>query len=200
MYARSSTFHGMPANVDAGIRFVETEAAPMLQRIEGCRGLSFLVDRDIGQCIATSSWETEEALRSSDPQLREMRDRGRDILGGSLQIDEWEIAVMHRTHHGECCRVSWLQGDLDTMTETFRGSILPDLEQTPGFCSASLLVNRDTGMGCASTVWEDLAAMTTSRASADDLRARAATASTGEIVEVHEFELAYAHLHIPEMA
>ena len=42
-----------------------------------------------------------------------LRDRGRDILGGSMQVDEWEIAVMHRTQHGECCRVSWLQGDHD---------------------------------------------------------------------------------------
>ena len=53
-------------------------------------------------------------------ELRPIRDRGRDILGGSIQVDEWEIAVMHRTHHGECCRVSWLQGDLDAMTETVR--------------------------------------------------------------------------------
>ena len=190
----------MPDNTDAGIAFVKNEAAPMLDSMEGCRGLSLIVDRETGQCIATTSWETEELMHSSDELLRPIRDRGRDILGGSIQVDEWEIAVMHRTDHGECCRVSWLRGDLDAMAETFRTAILPALEQTEGFCSASLLMSRASGLGCASTVWQDRAAMEASRSSADSMRNQAAADASGEIIEVHEFDLAYAHLHVPEMA
>ena len=200
MHARSTTFNGRPENIDAGIVFVKNEAGPMLDKIEGCRGLSMLVDRETGQCIATSSWDNEATMLASDDQLRPIRDRGRDILGASMQVDAWEIAVMHRTHHGECCRVSWLQGDLDAMTETFRVGILPELEQTAGFCSASLLVDRSAGLGCATTAWETRAAMEASRSAADDMRGRAASDAGGEIVDVHEFELAYAHLHVPEMA
>lgn len=203
MFARSTTFQGRPGNIDAGIALVKNEVAPMLEEIEGCRGLSMLVDRETGQCIATSSWESEEAMRASEEQLRPMRDRGRDILGGSMQVDEWEIVVMHRTHHGECCRVSWLQGDLDAMdamAEMFRVGILPRLEQTAGFCSASLLVNRSNGLGCATTAWETRAAMEASRSSADEMRRQAASDAGGQIVDVHEFDLAYAHLHVPEMA
>jgi heme-degrading monooxygenase HmoA len=200
VYARSTTFHGRPGNINAGIAFVKNEAGPMLDKMEGCRGLSMLVDRETGQCIATSSWESEAAMRASDEQLRPIRDRGRDILGGSMQVDEWEIAVMYRTQHGECCRVSWLQGDLDAMTETFRVGSLPELAQTLGFCSASLLVNRSTGLGCATTAWQTRAAMEASRSAADDMRNRAASDAGGEIVEVHEFDLAYAHLHVPELA
>ena len=199
MYARSTTLKGRPANIDAGIAFVKDEVWPMLDQIEGCRGLSMLVDRETGQCIATSSWESEDAMRASDGQLRQTRQRGRDILGGTMEVDEWEIAVMHRNHHGECCRVSWLQGDLDAMAETFRVSLLPQLEQTAGFCSASLLMNRSTGLGCATTAWETRAAMEASRSAADEMRSRAASDSGGEILDVHEFELAYAHLHVPEM-
>jgi hypothetical protein len=201
VFARSTTFHGRPEKIDAGIAYVKNEVGPMLDKIDGCRGLSMLVDRQTGQCIATSSWENETTMQASDEQLRPMRDRGKEILGGSMQMDEWEIAVMHRTHHGECCRASWLQGDdLDTMIETFRVGILPELEQTSGFCSASLLVNRASGLACATTTWETRAAMEASRAAADDMRSRAASDAHGEIVEVHEFELAYAHLHVPEMA
>ena len=159
-----------------------------------------LVDRENGHCIATSSWKNEEAMRASDEQLRPIRDRGRDILGGSLQVDEWEIAVMQLTQHGECCPVSWIQGDHDAMTETFRVSLLPALEEMTGFCSASLLINRSTGLGCATTAWETRAAMEASRSTADNLRSRTASEAGGEIVEVHEFDLAYAHLHVPEMA
>ena len=200
MHARSTTFNGRPENIDAGIVFVANEAGPMLGKIESCMGLSMLVDRETGQCIATSSWKEEAAMFASDAQLRPIRDRGRDILGASMQVDAWEIAVMHRTHHGECCRVSWLQGDLDAITETFRLGNLPDLEQTAGFCSASLLVDRSAGLACATTTWENRAAMEASRSAADDMRNRTASEAGGEIVEVHEYDLAYAHLHVPEMA
>ena len=86
------------------------------------------------------------------------------------------------------------------MAETFRIGILPELEQTAGFCSASLLMNRSSGLGCATTAWESRAAMEASRSAADNMRSRAASDAGGEIVDVHEFELAYAHLRVPEMA
>ena len=76
----------------------------------------------------------------------------------------------------------------------------PCFEQTPGFCSAPLLVNRATGLCCATTAWETRDAMEASRPSADDMHSRAAKDARGEIVEVHGFQLAYAHLHVPEMA
>jgi hypothetical protein len=117
-----------------------------------------------------------------------------------MEMDEWEIALMHRTQHGECCRVSWMEGDLEALGESMRMGVLPDLEQTSGFCGASLLVDRSAGLGCATTMWETRAAMEASRPTADDLRSRAASDAGGRIVDVHEFELAFAHLHVPEMA
>lgn len=200
MYARSSTFHGRPENIDAGIKFVEAEAGPTLAHTEGCRGLSLLVDRDTGYCIATSSWESEEAMTASDATLRAMRERGRDILGASMQVDSWEIAAMHRSSHGQCCRVSWLEGDVDTMTETFRTVLLSRLEEIDGFCSASLLVDRASGLCCATTTWETPETMEASRMAADEMRTRLAADASGAVAEVHEFELAYAHLHVPETA
>jgi hypothetical protein len=200
MYARSTTFHGRPENIDAGIKFIKTEAAPVLYRIDGCRGLSMLVDRQTGECIATSSWVSEETMLASDQQLRPIRDRGRDVLGGPMQIDAWEVVVLHRTHHGGCARVSWLKGDLDAMIGTFRVGILPRLEQTPGFCSASLLVSPSGDLGCATTAWEDQPAMEASRLAADEMRSRLASDANGEVVQVHEFELAHSRLHVPEMA
>ena len=39
-----------------------------------------------------------------------------------------------------------------------------------------------------------------SRSTADNLRSRTPSEARGKIVDVHEFELAYAHLHVPELA
>ena len=54
-------------------------------------------------------------------------------------------------------------------------------------------------MGCATTAWETSTAMEESRSAAEDMRDRAARSAGGEIIDVHEFELAYAHLHVPEL-
>jgi heme-degrading monooxygenase HmoA len=200
MHARSTTFDARPGSLGHGVAFVKNEAAPELNRIEGCRGLSMLVDRETGQCILTSSWESEAALHASAERLVPIRDRARELLGGSVRVDDWEVAVMRRTHHGECCRVTWLQGDVDAMAETFRTGMLPRVARSLGFGSASLLVNRSTGLGCATTTWETRAAMEASRSALDDMRSRGGSARSGPIVDVREFDLAYAHLHIPEMA
>lgn len=200
MFARSTTFFGNPDKIDAGINFVTSEAGPALSKTDGCRGLSLLVNRATGECIATSSWDSDATMAASEARLRPIRERGREVLGASVQVDEWEIVVMQRNHHGECCRVSWLEGDQESMIETFRASILPQLEQMSGFCSASLLVSRSSDLGCITTAWETRPAMEASREFAADLRARIAGEIGGRIVDVHEFDLAYAHLHVPEMA
>lgn len=58
MYARSTTIEAQPLSVDIGIAHVRDVVMPALQEIDGCVGVSLLVDRQSGRCIATSAWET----------------------------------------------------------------------------------------------------------------------------------------------
>ena len=64
MYARSTTIQTEPAAIDAGIAFARDEVIPSVRAVDGCVGISLLVDRQSGRCIFTSAWETEEALRA----------------------------------------------------------------------------------------------------------------------------------------
>jgi quinol monooxygenase YgiN len=185
--------------MDAGIKFVTGEVSPALDKVDGCRGLSLLVDRDKGEGILTSSWKDMASLDASDMHMRPMRDRGRDLIGGSMDIDTWEIAVMHRSSHGECCRVSWIEGPVDKAVDLFRFGIIPVLDDQRGFCSASLLIDKMNGVVCSTTCWATPEAMQTSRDTADMLRGRVAQESGGRVLDVREYELAYAHLHVPEM-
>jgi quinol monooxygenase YgiN len=206
MYARSTTIQARPENIDDGIAYVQNEVMQAMEGIDGCVGLSMLADRSSGRCIVTSSWRSEDAMRASDDQLRPMRERAAQTFGGPFTVDEWEIPVMHRdhpTHEGACARVSWLRAegmDIDRAIDTFRMGVMPMAEQLPGWCSASLFVDRSAGRACVTSTFDNREAMERSRQEADQLRARTAQEMGAQIEEVAEFELVMAHLRVPETA
>lgn len=204
MYARATTFEARPGSIDDGIAYCRDEVLPMIRDIDGCIGLSMMVDRTTGRCIATSAWETEEAMRASDQQLTPIRDRAGEILGAAPEVEEWEIGGLHRDHRtseGACTRVTWMEGEpeqSDRMIEVFR-EVMPTLETWDGFCSASLLINRSSGAAVITTTWDSQEALEGSRPMADQTRAKAAEDSGSRISAVQEFELALAHLRVPEL-
>ena len=205
MYARSITITGDVTAIDAGIAYVNDEVMPTVTALDGCVGLSMLVDRESGQCIVTSSWQSEETMRASDVHLAPLRVRGGEILGGAPRVEEWEVAVMHRAHHapvGACCRVTWMRlnhGDFDRGIDLYRSAMLPEMETIDGFCSASLLVNRATGRACSTTTYDSRAAMEASRARAWTIRDAGVRDAGVDVVDVVEGELALAHLRLPEL-
>jgi quinol monooxygenase YgiN len=206
VYARSTTIQARMSSIEAGIAHMRDELMPTMLGIEGCVGLSMLVDRQSGRCIATSAWRSEDAMRASQDQVRPLRDRAAEILGGSPQVDEWEIAVLHRDHRsgdGAGVRVTWAQvepAQLDGAIDMFRMTSLPAAEELEGFCSASLMVNRDSGRVVVSITYDSLGAMDRNRDQAATVRAAAAQSAGMQMLDVAEFELAMAHLRVPEMA
>jgi uncharacterized protein (DUF934 family) len=77
---------------------------------------------------------------------------------------------------------------------------LPALENLEGFCSASLMVNREAGRAVGSVVYDSIDAMHRSREQAGAIRAKTIQEAGTEVLDVGEFELAIAHLNVPEMA
>ncbi|MEV0718981.1 hypothetical protein [Asanoa sp. NPDC050611] len=205
MYARSSTIVAQTSSIDRGITFLSDELMSDMLAIDGCVGLSLLVDRDTGRCIATSSWENEGAMKASESKVSPLRQRLMGAFGATdISNDEWEVVVMHRDHRapdGAHARITYLRGDparADDSIEIFK-SLLPTIESYAGFCSASLLLNRSSGMAVSNIIFDSAAAMARTAEQASQVRARAAGQMGSEIVEVAEFELAFAHLRVPEL-
>ncbi|GAA1967013.1 hypothetical protein [Microbacterium deminutum] len=206
MYARSTTIIAQPARIDDGIALVNDELMSMMTDIEGCMGLSLLVDRSSCRCIATSSWESEDAMRGSNEQLKPIRQRLLETLGGDgLEIQEWEIAILHRDHEspaGACARVTWARpraGQLDAEVDAFKTNVLPLLENQDGFCSASMLLSRETGMLCATVSFDSAARLEGNREFGARQRAMMTEQTGIEFVDVLECELAVHHLRVPEL-
>ncbi len=204
MYARTTTVHSDPRTIDEGIAYLRDEVMPAVQAMDGCIGLSMLCDRDSGRCIATTAWETEEAMHNSEAGLHEMRRRYADMMGGQPQVQEWEIGVLHRVHHapdGACCRVIWSRGDpadVERVLDAFRMTMLSRMEDLPGFCSVSMMVDRESGRCATAVVYESRAAMDRATEQAKPMREEFNRQMGGEITEVAQFDLALAHLRVPE--
>ena len=206
MYARSTTIQAQPKSIDAGIAHMRDSVMPALEGMPGCVGLSLLVDRTSGRCIATSSWDSEEAMRASAESIEPIRDQAAQLFGGSAQVEEWEIATMHREHRageGACARATWVKVDpdqLDRGIDFYRTTILPALEQLEGFCSASLLVDRVSGRGVAAATFDNAEAIERNTDQLDSIRATGSQEANAEVLDQCDFELAIAHLRVPEMA
>jgi heme-degrading monooxygenase HmoA len=208
VYARSTTIQAQPSRIDVGITHVRDEIMPTIQDIAGYVGISLLADRESGRCIVTTAWETEEAMQASAEWVRPLRERAAEMFGtsGGLKVEQWEIAVLHRDHHsadGCCVRAAWTKVPPDRAEEAidfYRISVLPSLEDLEGFCSASLLINRSSGRGVSSVTFDSRDAMERNREHARELRTARTRELGAEVLEVGEFELALAHLRVPELA
>jgi heme-degrading monooxygenase HmoA len=204
MYARSTTMRARPEALDDLVGYIRDDVMPMVTELEGCIGLSLLTDRDTGRCIVTSAWQTEDAMRGSAEQVRASRERAAERFDTTPEIHEWEIAVLHRAHQagdGACARVTWTRTDaanLDQVIDAYRDSLMPWWEETAGFCSNSLLVDRREGRCASAVVFESREAMAHTRDQFTTLREEFVARMSMQIEEVAEFDLALAHLRVPE--
>ncbi|SOJ54758.1 hypothetical protein MSIMFB_02251 [Mycobacterium simulans] len=206
MYARSTTIQAQPLSVDIGIAHVRDVVMPALQEIDGCVGLSLLVDRQSGRCIATSAWESLAAMRASAERVAPIRDRAGLMFDGSVKVEEWEIALVHRDHHsheGAYVRATWLKVVPDQVSRSldfYRTYVLPEMERLDGFCSASMMVDHPSCRRAVScSTFDSMDAMARNRDQATELRSRRVRELGAEVIDVAEFELAIAHLRVPEL-
>ncbi len=207
MYARSTTFRGEPSAIDAGIAYTRDTVLPAVRQMDGCIGLSMLVDRHTGRCITTTAWEDVEAMHHSAEAIRSIREKAVASVHGvasETEVAEWEVGVVHRVNpapEGAAARVIWTQGAIgatDRIIEGFRAYILPRVGELSGFCSISLLINRDTGRGAIATVYQDRQTRHYSKGQGQAIRQEFTERMGMHTTAVEEFDVAVSHLRVPE--
>lgn len=207
MYVRTTVIQADPAKIDEGIAVVRQEVFPAVSDIDGNVGMSMFVSRESGRCIACTAWESEEAIRESADNVIALRDRATQTLGASSSdVMQWEVAVVHRDHsapEGACARITWLSGEpgtADRAVDVYKMAVLPRLQEFEGFCSASLFVDRDAGRAVGTLTFASREALEATRESSKKVREAASREMRATVDGVEEMEVAFAHLHVPEMA
>ncbi|MGY1722279.1 hypothetical protein [Blastococcus sp. SYSU DS0533] len=136
--------------------------------------------------------------------MKAMRAKAAEIMQGETEVQEWEIAVLHRlreTHNGACARVIWTRGDpaqLDRMLDAFRLTMLTRVEDLPGFDSCRVLVDRASGRCATSVTYDSRLSLLEADRMGAALRRELTRALGVETTEVAEFDVVLAHLRVPE--
>jgi hypothetical protein len=207
MYVRTTVIEADPAKIDEGVAVVGQEVFPAVSDVDGNVGMSMFVSRESGRCIACTAWESEQSIRESADKVIALRDRATQTLGASSSdVMQWEVAVVHRDHSapdGACARITWLSGEpqtADRAVDVYKMAVLPRLQELDGFCSASLFVDRDTGRAVGTLTLDSREALEATREVSKKIREGASREMGATVDAVEEMEVAFAHLHVPEMA
>jgi hypothetical protein len=202
--ARSTTIRGDPRSIDEGVAYLRDEALPAMQQMDGFIGPSVLAERLTGRCIVTSAWTDPQALRASDARIRPMREEMARRFGGPVEVQDWDVVVLHRVHRtapGACARVTWARAvhePMDRFVPAYRSNLMPRLEELPGFCSLSLLVDPHSGRSVGVESFENRETLQHTRGDARALREEFSSAMGAQVTEVAEMDLVLAHLRVPE--
>ena len=101
MHARVSTYLSPAEQLTD--EAVEQMRAALLQRISaiaGNRGVIMLMDRTTGKSISITLWESEDALRASDEQAKQLRSEAAQQTSGQVgdvEVFEAPIVEVSRT-------------------------------------------------------------------------------------------------------
>jgi hypothetical protein len=145
-------------------------------------------------------------MRTSTESIAPVRDKAAEIFGATPDVEHWEIAVLHRNHEsgdGAGVRSIWVKVDpnqVDQALDVYKTRVLPALEEIEGFCGASLLVDRASGRAVSSASYDSVDVIQRNRDKLDMLTGSSTQEAGAEVLDDCTFELAIAHLRVPEMA
>ncbi|WP_225804048.1 antibiotic biosynthesis monooxygenase [Streptomyces sp. NK15101] len=195
MYVRTIYAIGDPAKIDTCVDALREEAPRALAGQPGYRGFALFTDRELGKVLTGSWWESEQALRSSDDQLKERRATMLAPFADTVTVDGWEAAVFTPPAQVgpdagfRLTRFEIAPSDAGLLVETFRDVTLPKLQAIPGFETATMLLDRARGRGGVGVLYADQAALAASRGKQSAARGETVTKTGVSVCSLEEFEV-----------
>jgi quinol monooxygenase YgiN len=92
MHARFLEVKVKPEAVDQGLA-LEHQIVSFLKQMSGFRGVVTLIDRESGEVISVSYWETQEQTRQPMPYMTDLMPQLKQILVAEPLVKSYEVVV-----------------------------------------------------------------------------------------------------------
>jgi heme-degrading monooxygenase HmoA len=168
MFVRSLYITTDPADVGPALDVIAKSVPGMMAEQPGFDGIGVFADRTLGKILTGSWWETEQALKDSDENLRDRRTEMLARFVSTITTMNLEAAAFTRpaaaTSGGfRLQRMAFAPDHADRLVQAFKEVGLPRLQELDGFQGASLLLERNLGMAGVSVIFQDMDALAASR-------------------------------------
>jgi len=192
MHARKSTSKGSPAQVDKAKEVIEKTVSGRVKDLPGFRGGYWLIDRQTGEGVTFTFFESEEHLKGSREAANQIRSSALSEIGAEVTgVDEFEVALDtgKKVHHDAShARVVQFEGDPNAI-KMIEQVVLPRARQLPGFLGGFWLFDTATNKGVGVTLFDSVENLGKSREIANQIRSEGAGQTQGRIGEFKEYEV-----------
>jgi quinol monooxygenase YgiN len=90
--ARVSRLEGDPAKIDDATQRATQDILPRVRQLPGFQGAIAMVDRNNGNTLMITLWESEERLRASEEQAEKLRQESADVgRGRVVGVERYEV-------------------------------------------------------------------------------------------------------------
>jgi hypothetical protein len=93
MYARVTRTKSAPAAIDEEVRWFEESVLPRAESAAGFLGALDLFDRDTGDGITITLWETAETRDASEGMAAGMRSEAESLEAEILSVERYEVTT-----------------------------------------------------------------------------------------------------------
>jgi hypothetical protein len=194
VYARLTLHTADPVRLGEVISHHEHDVRMDLIHQPGSRGMSVLVNSDLGVALISAYWATEKQMRSNDASfVRPVHDAA--FFGATVSIEHYQVArFVHAAPARPGAAVSLTRLDTDATSPddvlaAYGGIDLGPLADSDGFCTAVLFVDRQSGWAVIETIWRDIQALVAARGVAAARRLEAVSAGTVTVRGLEQYRL-----------
>jgi heme-degrading monooxygenase HmoA len=94
MHARMSTLEGATDEMDEALRDVIEHVVPLLKQQDGFKGFIALGNRQSGELIGVSLWESEQAMQASEEVGDRTRSETAEDTGEAIaDVERYEVGL-----------------------------------------------------------------------------------------------------------
>ena len=201
MYARLAWYESLGDQLEARIADYPRRMHAIRQA-PGCIGIGALVNRDTGEAVSVTYWDSNESMLATEPASEQIR--AQVVAEGSQlrNVDRFEVVLMERSappRSGTFVRTNDFiapVAKVDAVADVLRGH-QSDARNAPGFVALLVFANRATGRMLVGSIWDSAEHREASREAAKSIGGELRAVRGETTVTTELYEVVYTDIKLP---